>query len=403
MTIAEPLSDPEVPGLEILLGEGAGPLLAGFADLAGDRVRSHRVSQIRYIPGRSVTVQYLADTIDSHGKPGKSTYVASTITDAPDDVPIFRAGDVEVSVWQFPNDPYLPGLASATDADQARKVLSQVGAEESQISLRTHSYRPMRRAVVEARGDAHRAFIKVTRPSEISRLQSIHVRLSESVPVPRSYGWDRQLGVVVMQAMPGRTLRRALERRSTSLPSAAQVISLLEMLPPPDESDRVIAGPIARASDHARLLSIVDPESSQQLGPMLEALDSVEVEPTTAAHGDFHSAQILVDKGQVVGLLDVDTVGVGERADDVAGLLGHLSTLALTSPARRDIERYGSKLIRGFDTAVDPVGLRLRVAGVVLGLATGPFRVQERNWREATRARVRLASDWIEASSSIRA
>jgi hypothetical protein len=34
------------------------------------------------------------------------------------------------------------------------------------------------------------------------------------------------------------------------------------------------------------------------------------------------------------------------------------------------------------------------VAAAVLGLATGPFRVQQAGWRQHTQARLRLAEQW---------
>ena len=162
-----------------------------------------------------------------------------------------------------------------------------------------------------------------------------------------------------------------------------------------------VAGPHERASEHARLLEAVAPELAPRIRALVDRLDSVTAGPQSAVHGDFHSSQILVHGKTVVGLVDVDTAGVGERADDLAGLLGHLATLALGSRARRDIERYGVALINDFDRRTDPAGLRLRVAGVVLGLATGPFRVQLPRWPKDTERRVALAESWVASADAI--
>ena len=118
-------------------------------------------------------------------------------------------------------------------------------------------------------------------------------------------------------------------------------------------------------------------------------------------HGDFNSSQVLVDRNDIAGLVDVDTAGVGERANDLANIVGHLGTLALDSPARRGISDYGGELMKDFDRRTDPVGLRLRVSAVILGLATGPFRVQERQWPKATQRRVALAESWITSADEI--
>ena len=52
-------------------------------------------------------------------------------------------------------------------------------------------------------------------------------------------------------------------------------------------------------------------------------------------------------------------------------------------------------MIGAFDRLIDPSELRLRVAAAVLGFATGPFRVQHKNWRLETERRVSLAERWI--------
>ena len=114
------------------------------------------------------------------------------------------------------------------------------------------------------------------------------------------------------------------------------------------------------------------------------------VEPT---HGDFHEGQVRVEQGRVVGVLDVDTIGPGRRADDLACLIGHLSTIQRMNPQQeaklRDIL---ARWVPVFDRRVDPVELRLRAAAVILSLATGPYRGQEPDWVEQTRQMVRSAS-----------
>ena len=116
---------------------------------------------------------------------------------------------------------------------------------------------------------------------------------------------------------------------------------------------------------------------AQGLGPI-----PLGDEPT---HGDFHEGQLHVADGRIVGVLDVDTVGPGRRADDLACLIAHLSTIQWMSPAQ---EARVHRLIRNwvpvFDTRVDPTELRLRAAAVIISLATGPFRGQEPDWEWET-------------------
>ena len=105
-------------------------------------------------------------------------------------------------------------------------------------------------------------------------------------------------------------------------------------------------------------------------------------EPT---HGDFHEGQVHVADGRVVGILDVDTIGPGRRADDLACLIAHLSTIQRMN-AEQEARVHG--LLRAwvpvFDERVDPVELRLRAAAVIISLATGPYRGQEPDWERET-------------------
>jgi hypothetical protein len=109
-------------------------------------------------------------------------------------------------------------------------------------------------------------------------------------------------------------------------------------------------------------------------------------------------AQLLVDRGRICGLLDVDTAGLGDKRDDklddLACLLGHLSVLAQIDRNRAPmICCAGAAHLRAFEAVPPAAGLRHRVAAVVLSLATGPHRVQERAGPATTRRRVDLAEN----------
>ena len=118
--------------------------------------------------------------------------------------------------------------------------------------------------------------------------------------------------------------------------------------------------------------------------------------PDVPCHGDLHEAQLLVDGDRVTGLLDVDAVGPGRRADDLACLLGHATVLAQLEPGHRTTTTaLAARWRAAFERTVDPDDLRARVAGVIVSLATGPHRVQQRDWQDATRARLDLAEQWL--------
>ena len=109
-------------------------------------------------------------------------------------------------------------------------------------------------------------------------------------------------------------------------------------------------------------------------------------------HGDFYHGQLLADGSQITGLLDVDTAGPGERADEWATLIGYLSVLGLShAPARG----YCDAVFAHAEHRIEPGALRRRTAAVVLGLATAPFRARLDDWSKHTASRLALARNWL--------
>lgn len=382
--------------LRVLLGAPAPDLLAAALGGRASIVRRPRVLDVRYRPGRSAVVSYSVRLRSPGRPPGEDVLVAAAGLDAPDGTCVVAGGQHRVAVWSASSDPFLPGLGAVLDARGARSLLDSLGAPAGPVRSDLRSYRPGRRAVVAVEVAGTRLFVKVLRPSKVEALQGRHALLSAHVPVPRSRGWAPELGLVVLDALPGRSLRDALAVASVALPAPEQIIGLLDALAPVPPSWPAPVPPAARAREHAELIEAVAPG----LGPAAHRVaDAVEdaglpTEGGTTVHGDLHDAQLMVDGARLVGAVDIDTVGRGQRTDDLANLVGHLSTLAAASPAHHRAHSYGQSVLDAADQLVEPFGLRLATAATVLGLATGPFRVQERAWPAAVAHRVELAEAW---------
>ena len=144
------------------------------------------------------------------------------------------------------------------------------------------------------------------------------------------------------------------------------------------------------------LLAAVMPGEQERFEALLSRLGCLCMTgPVVTTHGDLHEAQMLVQGSQVVGLLDVDGAGPGRRVHDLATLLGHLVALGDAVPRRRvAIDRWLDRLKPAFERAVDATDLRRTTAAVLVGLATGPFRVQAPAWRRQVLRRVGLAEAW---------
>lgn len=392
-----PPPDPSVPALLTLLGADASTVFAAAENALGFSVEKLTNAQVRYLPGRSVIVQYRSRIAERNGSISSPMLVATSGVKVPPDTLRLDDGDgVGVSLWRFPADPHLPGLSAATSKSRTTELLERLGAPSDDVRLRVRAYRATRRAVVEAAGTNGTVFMKVLRPSRVAALQERHDLLAPHVPIPHSLGWSQRLGIVAMQAMPGTTLRRSVESAQPSQAAPAALVELLDALPLMDDVANVVTPAHERFEGHARLIGTVLPESRKLLDALRGHIGRADSdEPYVTVHGDFHASQVLVEQGKIVGLVDVDTVGHGQRSSDFATLIGQLATLALMADNPAPLDEYTMRLLEDFDRRTDPAVLRARVAFVVVGLATGPFRVQTADWPEDTIRRLELALRWV--------
>jgi hypothetical protein len=372
------------------------PLLALGEELEA-RVTTADAIGVTWWPGRGITVRYRAK-LEGGQIPGEHQLVAVS-GDIPDGALVVEGdGGARVGLWRVPFDPQLPGLASALDPGTTGALLDDIGLRPGKVRTRLRAYRPGKRAVVEVSRSSTSVFLKIVPPIEAQRLHRIHQLLVGHLPVPHSLGYSSELGIIVLQALAGSTLRDKLISRGP-LPKPAALEALLTALPVPDRTWKA-SSPIARVPRLAELLSALLPEQSTMIQGIVEEIGPETLPVTCPVHGDFYEAQVMVARDRVVGLLDFDTFGMGRAADDPATMIGHLAVLAHGHGNLR-IREFANELLRRADTRLDPVDLRRRVAAVVLSLATGPFRVQRPNWPDATRDRLYLVKRWLESARRV--
>lgn len=367
--------------LELLAGPDAGQVLAAAL---GRAPLDWSVTQIDH---DRTTVSYSARVEWPDG-----TVTAETLGAAPGSVPgavKLTDGRSEVGVWRFPFDPDLPALAAVCDPVHMGRLTVRLGLG-ALTGLAMRTYRPRRRAVVSATTAAGTVFVKVLRPSRVAEVHDRHRRAASPwTPVP--LGWTEN-GLLVLSGLPGRTWRSALLDGAGDV-SADEVVAVLDALPA-----ALAAGPPRRtwgqkARHYAETVAATVPALADRARAVAAAVDHDRPEgPHVPVHGDFYEAQVLVSGGRVTGLLDIDTAGRGERLDDAACLLAHLDVLALIHPGLR---HPGAALRARFARDLDPAALARRTAAVVLSLATGPYRVAEPGWEQATGERIALAEQWL--------
>lgn len=392
------------PALRLLLGEESADLWGAVLAPLGGRLVRLRPTGTNLQPGGAVTVQYTADVAWGEGRSTREVLAATTGARIPDGATVLEgetAGErVTVGVWRWPLDPALPALAWATRAAPAAERLAALGLDPGPLRLRLRSYRPGRRAVVEATTPDGPLFLKVVRPAAVARLVARHAVLAGAVPVPPVLA-STEDGVVVLPGLPGTPMRELLAGDGAGLPGAAALDALLDALPAaaaelPAAGRAAPGDALARVADHAAVLGTVAAHLRPRLAALSGTLAAADPgqHPPVPVHGDFYESQLIVDGGSVTGLLDVDTVGRGVRIDDWATLLGHLVLLETMLPEPATVLRYRAELEETALRRWSAGQLRPRVAAVLLGLATGPFRVLLAGWPARTEARLALAEDW---------
>lgn len=388
---------------DLLTGEDAADLLAAALETAGGELVGWSVRHVDHRPGRSTTVSYRGDVRWPHGG-GTETLGASVGRPEHHGAPgvlTLDDGEKQAAVWLYPDDPGLPALRAAHDADAVEGLLAGFGVPAEArhpVRLTQRAYRPGRRAVIEATGPGARVFLKVLRPSKVEALRRWHVLLTEAgLPVPEVLGWTTD-GLLVLAPLAGETMRDAV-RDGRPVPSPRELLDTLDRLPG-ELCDLPRRESWSESADHyAHVIGTALPREGERAARLAARIqDRIAGLPDDApTHGDFYEAQLLLTGGRLTGLLDVDNAGPGRRADDLGCLVAHLEVLALLPgwDAPR-LHRLAREYATAFAAVVDRNELHARVAGVLLSLATGPHRVQEKDWEAATTRRLDAVERWLD-------
>lgn len=381
-----------------------GGLLAAAVEHAGGQLAGWSLDHIDANPGRSTTATYAAVVDWPYGRRDELLGVSARtdgVSSSDERAEIFSDGGREVAVWIYPNDPDLPGLARATYPASMAAVLNEYRATPTPVApedldLEMVGYRPRRRAVLRASvvHPPQTFFVKVLRRSLFADVASRHrLLLAAGVPAPEVVAETPDY-LLVLGQLPGRPLAQAVFDESAPC-TAEQLIELLDSFPA--EVAKLERRPpwSAAVAHYSAMVAASLPVLARRMDWLTSEITAGLAayppgdEPT---HGDFHEGQLHVARGRILGVLDVDTIGPGRRADDLACLVAHLSTIQHMNA--RQAERV-HRLIRTwvpiFDRRVDPVELRLRSAAVIISLATGPYRGQEPDWELETRRMIDAA------------
>lgn len=216
-------------------------------------------------------------------------------------------------------------------ADRRLKALASLVADGADLVV----HRPERRAVVRTGDGNDLTFTKVVRPSRTADLAR-RMERAAAVPglrAPRVAAVDEGTGTITMSTLPGRTLHDLLAEKVPA-GAACQVGAAVRTLHSGDVEGLPAHDLAAEVDTTLSLCRLARTHHALEPG-ILDALDRdivraasliVGAGPTEAPwllHRDLHDKQLLIDEGEV-GMLDVDTLGVGDAALDLGNLLAHL-------------------------------------------------------------------------------
>ncbi len=391
-------------GSRLLTSKRVGPLLKAAVEHAGGELGDWKLDHVDTNPEQSTTATFLATVTWPWGQRSELLGVSARsgkLLQADRGAEIFADGNREVAVWLYPNDPDLPGLPRAAYPDQLAELFNSEGVLGSQVTadqliVKMIGYRPRRRAVVEVRvrDSAQGFFIKVLRQKVCTDVLARHrLLLDAGIPAP-SVALVTADHLMVTRELPGISLARAIFEPEDPC-TAEQLIGALDAMPATVAQLGRRAPWTDAVSHYAAMISSAVPELAEDLAWAVERITSSLAgvpQGNEATHGDFHEGQLRVAGGRIVGILDVDTIGPGRRSDDLACLMAHLSTIQrMNATQEARVRDLLARWVPVFDERVDSVELRLRTAAVVISLATGPYRGQERQWRATTSAMVKTA------------
>lgn len=250
-------------------------------------------------------------------------------------IPVFRDSETgdEVAVWLYPTDPALPALPTAVFPEAVGVILQKMGVDPKEIRLHLLAYRPGKRAVVKVDTEYATTYLKVVRPKTIEDLQAKYSLWREhGLPVPGTIGWSQE-GLIGFTALTGVPALDAVEQLGASF-IRATVALMRQYAEIPSESG-ARASLASRRDWYVRRVTREHPELGERIERLDtrigELLDGAQVPEPSTIHGDLHLGQLFFTPGEpdvITGVLDIDTAGLGDPADDYAAMLAHLIVTA---------------------------------------------------------------------------
>ncbi|MFQ5719945.1 MAG: aminoglycoside phosphotransferase family protein [Acidobacteriota bacterium] len=353
-------------------------------ELFGVAVEHLAISYVRYKPGLSCIIQYVAQGGGErifHGRvcrpdefspmAAKAYAVHRPRPGLPR--PVAASSDLGLVLVAFPEDRAIPGMRHILDTDKLKRVLHEqvprfaggntwVSGSRSEVEV--VSYKPERSCLVRCRlGVKNRETGELARETIFARAYAsrvgaaVHALLErlQSGPdrnlarcVPGSLGHDRDRRLLFMQAVPGETvLSAAAGERRRWMFEAGRFLARLHgvaghtagAVEPLEQAVDVIAA--------LRQVGLTEARALADAAARLAHRRPVARSSSACLHGDFHPEQLLVGP-EGLRCVDFDASSNGDPGIDVGYFLAHLRRLARLEVWPSDEDTAGS-FLQGYD------------------------------------------------------
>lgn len=234
--------------------------------------------------------------------------------------------------YVYPMDPELPAFASFVTPNSLLQISSQLFPGVASIQARLLSYRPLRRAIMELSVDDRKFFVRILKPSRIRQAVENHRLVQKAgIPTPEIAWWSDN-GVMVISGAEGASAHEVIDKGNEArifgiwLETRARVKKVTCTLRKPSSLQGADWILLRLGELYPNLM-----DKLRNLEKNLSGARSAENEENSSVvrHGDLHFGQLILDPTdlQLQSLLDLDTLGIGDPADDFAALSSQLLRL----------------------------------------------------------------------------
>ena len=224
-------------------------------------------------------------------------------------------------IWTHPADPHLPALAAAAFGSAVQTLLSRLGvADVGEPEM--VAYRPGRRAVLRVSSAEGVLWIKMVRPRHVERIVAAHRALRDAgVAAPQIRAWS-PTGLLVIAEANGTPATSAVWTAEGLIDAVERVRVAIAAT---TTEHRARSAALSRVDWYAARVISLNPALAERVSALQTALLATPSSGEATIHGDLHFGQLFLnDAGDdITGVIDVDTLGVGDVAEDPAAFLSH--------------------------------------------------------------------------------